>query len=194
VAETAKIKLGHGVVPGVQYGPVLNESVRTRVTRHLDDAVARGGRLLVGGTVPKGDAFDKGFFFQPALVDDVPDSALALTEETFGPLAAIRTVADDAEALKVANSLPFGLAAYVYSSDLERAWSLAERIEAGAVGVNVNDTSELQAPFGGWKMSGIGRELGREGIEAFRESKHIRMRVRPREYRIARHSSTSYDR
>jgi succinate-semialdehyde dehydrogenase/glutarate-semialdehyde dehydrogenase len=179
VAETAKIKLGHGVVPGVLYGPVLNESVRTRVTRHVEDAVRRGGKLLVGGSVPKDEEFAKGFFFEPALVDDVPDSALALTEETFGPLAAIRPVADDAEALRVANALPFGLAAYVYSGDLERAWSLAEKIEAGAVGVNVNDTSELQAPFGGWKMSGIGRELGREGIEAFRESKHIKMRVRP---------------
>jgi succinate-semialdehyde dehydrogenase/glutarate-semialdehyde dehydrogenase len=179
VAETAKIKLGHGVVPGVLYGPVLNESVRARVTRHVEDAVRRGGKLLVGGSVPKDEEFAKGFFFEPALVDDVPDSALALTEETFGPLAAIRPVADDAEALRVANALPFGLAAYVYSGDLERAWSLAEKIEAGAVGVNVNDTSELQAPFGGWKMSGIGRELGREGIEAFRESKHIKMRVRP---------------
>ncbi|MFX7804626.1 aldehyde dehydrogenase family protein, partial [Acinetobacter baumannii] len=76
--------------------------------------------------------------------------------------------------------LPFGLAAYVYSADLERAWSVAERVEAGAVGVNVNDTSELQAPFGGWKLSGIGRELGPEGIEAFREKKHIKMRVRDR--------------
>lgn len=178
VAETRKIRLGHGVEPGVAYGPVLNESVRTRVRRHLDDAVHRGGKLLVGGSVPKGDAYDKGFFFEPALVDDVPDAALALTEETFGPLAAIRSVADDAEALRVANALPFGLAAYVYAGDLERGWALAERIEAGAVGVNVNDTSELHAPFGGWKMSGMGRELGREGIEAFRETKHIKLRLR----------------
>ena len=87
-------------------------------------------------------------------------------------------MSDDEEALQVANSLPFGLAAYVYSGDLERAWMLAERIEAGAVGVNVNDTSELHAPFGGWKMSGIGRELGREGIDAFREVKHIKLRLR----------------
>jgi len=178
--ETRRIRLGHGVEPGVLYGPVLNESVRSRVSRHLDDALGRGGRLIAGGGRPDGDAYDRGFFFQPTVVDDVPDGALALTEETFGPLAAVRPVADDREALAVANALPFGLAAYVYSGDLERAWSLAERIEAGAVGVNVNDTSELQAPFGGWKMSGIGRELGREGIEAFRESKHIKMRVRDR--------------
>jgi succinate-semialdehyde dehydrogenase/glutarate-semialdehyde dehydrogenase len=178
--ETRKIRLGHGVEPGVLYGPVLNESVRVRTGRHLDDALRRGGRLVAGGSRPAGDAYDRGFFFEPTVVDDVPDGALALTEETFGPLAAIRPVDNDREALAVANALPFGLAAYVYSGDLERAWSLAERIEAGAVGVNVNDTSELHAPFGGWKMSGIGRELGREGIEAFRESKHIKMRVRDR--------------
>ncbi len=178
--ETRKIRLGHGIDPGVLYGPVLNESVRTRTDRHLQDALHRGGKLIAGGKRPSGGVYDRGFFFEPTVVDDVPDGALALTEETFGPLAAIRTVGNDREALAVANALPFGLAAYVYSGDLERAWSLAERIEAGAVGVNVNDTSELHAPFGGWKMSGIGRELGREGIEAFRESKHIKMRVRDR--------------
>jgi succinate-semialdehyde dehydrogenase/glutarate-semialdehyde dehydrogenase len=178
VAETKKIKLGHGIEPGVLYGPVLNDSVRQRVGRHVADAVQRGGRLLVGGNALRGAPFDRGFFFEPTLVDDVPDSALALTEETFGPLAAIHTVADDAEALRVANALPFGLAAYVYSGDLERAWNLAEKIEAGSVGINVNDTSELQAPFGGWKMSGIGRELGREGIDAFREIRHLKIRVR----------------
>lgn len=180
-AETSRIELGHGVEPGVLYGPVLNEGVRARVTRHLDDAVRRGGRLVAGGAVPQGARYERGFFFEPALVDDVPDGALAVTEETFGPLAAIRAVADDREAIAIANALPYGLAAYVYSGDLERAWSLAEHIEAGAVGVNVNDTSELQAPFGGWKMSGIGRELGREGIEAYRESKHIKMRLRNRQ-------------
>ncbi len=178
VEETRKIRLGHGVDPGVLYGPVLHEGVRSRVTEHVSDAVRRGGKLLVGGAVPKGAEYERGFFFEPAVIDDVPDAALALTEETFGPLAAIRIVEHDEEALQVANSLPFGLAAYVYSGDLERGWMLAERIEAGAVGVNVNDTSELHAPFGGWKMSGIGRELGREGIDAFREVKHIKLRVR----------------
>jgi acyl-CoA reductase-like NAD-dependent aldehyde dehydrogenase len=180
VAETAKIRLGHGVDPGVLYGPVLNESVRTRVKRHIDDAVHRGGKLLTGGTMPRGDAYDKGFFFQPAIVDEVPDGALATTEETFGPLAAVRPVADDREAIRLANALPFGLAAYVFSGDLERGWGVAEQIEAGAVGVNVNDTSELQAPFGGWKMSGVGRELGPEGLQAFLEKKHIKLRLRDR--------------
>lgn len=178
VAETRKIKLGHGVLPGVQYGPVLHDGVRQRVTAHLADALDKGGRLLVGGRIPPGADYERGFFYEPAVVDGASDTALALTEETFGPLAAIRQVADDGDALRVANALPFGLAAYVYSGDLDRAWRLAEKVEAGAIGVNVNDTTELQAPFGGWKMSGVGRELGREGLEAFRESKHLKIRLR----------------
>jgi succinate-semialdehyde dehydrogenase/glutarate-semialdehyde dehydrogenase len=80
--------------------------------------------------------------------------------------------------LRIANSLEYGLAAYIYGRDLERVWALAERLDFGAVGVNVNDTSELQAPFGGWKMSGLGRELGPEGLEAYLEPKHLKMRVR----------------
>jgi len=179
-AETQKIRLGHGVEPGVLYGPVLNESVRRRVSTHAEDAVRRGARLICGGKAPSGDEYGRGFFYEPTLVDDVPDEALAMTEETFGPLAAIRRVSDDREAVRVANALPYGLTAYIYSGDLERAWSMAEKIEAGSVGVNVNDTSELQAPFGGWKLSGIGRELGPEGIETFREKKHIRIRLRDR--------------
>jgi acyl-CoA reductase-like NAD-dependent aldehyde dehydrogenase len=178
VAETRGIKLGHGVTPGVLYGPMLDGSVRTRVERHVDDAVRRGGRLLVGGARPEGEGLERGFFFEPTLIDAAPDEALVMTEESYGPIAAIRRVRDDDDALVVANALPFGLAAYVYSRDLERAWSFAERLESGAVGVNINDTTELQAPFGGWKLSGVGRELGPEGLMAFRETKHIKMRVR----------------
>ena len=178
VAETRRIKLGHGIEPGILYGPVLHEGVRRRVAAHVADAVRHGGKLLVGGAAPKSAAFDKGFFFEPTLIDDAPDGALVMREESYGPIAGIRRVRDDAQALAVANALPFGLAAYVYSRDLERAWLFAERLETGAVGVNINDTTELQAPFGGWKLSGVGRELGPEGLMAFRESKHIKMRMR----------------
>jgi succinate-semialdehyde dehydrogenase/glutarate-semialdehyde dehydrogenase len=179
-AEADKICLGHGVAPGVLYGPVLNERVRTRTRRHLEDALERGGRLVAGGAAPQGEMFDRGFFFRPTVVDGADDGALVMREESYGPIAAVRKVADDAEALAVANALPYGLAAYVYSGDLERAWTFAERLECGAVGVNVNDTTELQAPFGGWKLSGLGRELGHEGLMAYRETKHIKMRVRSR--------------
>jgi succinate-semialdehyde dehydrogenase/glutarate-semialdehyde dehydrogenase len=179
-AETSKIQLGHGVAPGVLYCPMLDERGRARVSRHVADATRRGGKLLVGGAPPRGEPWDRGFFFTPTLIDDAPDDALVMSEESYGPIAAVRRVRDDAEALAVANALPFGLAAYVFSGDLERAWSFAERLESGAVGVNVNDTSELQAPFGGWKLSGVGAELGPEGLMAYRENKHIKMRVRNR--------------
>jgi succinate-semialdehyde dehydrogenase / glutarate-semialdehyde dehydrogenase len=177
-AETGRIRLGHGVDPGVAYGPVLHEGVRARTRAHIEDAIARGGRLVIGGGSPSGSTYDRGFFFNPTLIDGADDASLVMTQESYGPIAAVRLVRDDAEALAVANALPFGLAAYVYSGDLERAWRFAEKLETGAVGINVNDTTELQAPFGGRKLSRLGRELGPEGLVAFREPKHIRMRLR----------------
>jgi len=176
---TRKIELGHGTDPGVLYGPVLNESVRARVARHIADGLAKGGKLIAGGKPPEGAEYARGFFFAPTLIDGAADNSLPMSEETYGPLAAIRKVKDDKEALEVANALPFGLAAYVYSQDLERAWAFAERVESGTVGVNVNDTTDIHAPFGGWKLSGMGRELGREGLHAYRETRLIRLRVRP---------------
>jgi len=158
--------------------PPRREGVRTRTRAHVEDALARGGRLIVGGAPPGGSAYERRFFFRPTLIDGADDSALVMTQESYGPIAAVRRVRDEAEALAVANALPFGLAAYVYSRDLDRAWRFAERLETGAVGINVNDTTELQAPFGGWKLSGFGRELGLEGLMAFRELKHIKMRLR----------------
>jgi succinate-semialdehyde dehydrogenase/glutarate-semialdehyde dehydrogenase len=104
-----------------------------------------------------------------------------MNEETFGPVLPVATARTDAELLELVNALPYGLAAYVYSGDLERAWAFADRVEAGAVGINVNDVTELQAPFGGWKLSGGGRDLGPEGLQTFLQTKHVRARVRPLE-------------
>jgi acyl-CoA reductase-like NAD-dependent aldehyde dehydrogenase len=179
VAVTGRMRLGHGVTPGVEYGPVLNEAVRQRAQDHIDDARAKGARVVTGGRAPRGGDFDRGTFYLPTVLDHVPLDARVMREETFGPVAAVHRVADDAAALRVANDTPYGLAAYVYSADLERAWALADRLEVGAVGINVNDVTELQAPFGGWKMSGFGRELGPEGLAAYLHQRHVRMRVRP---------------
>lgn len=176
-ALTEATALGHGIEPGVHYGPCTTDKVRRHVQLQLDDALARGARLLTGGQVPKGDLYDRGFFYRPTLVDNLAEDALILRDETFGPLTGILRAGSDEQALRMANATPFGLAAYVYSGDVGRGWRFAEGLEAGQVGVNVNDTTELQAPFGGWKQSGIGRELGPEGLMAFREVKHIKLRL-----------------
>jgi succinate-semialdehyde dehydrogenase/glutarate-semialdehyde dehydrogenase len=175
----AGMRIGHGVEPGIEYGPVLGEAVRTRASEHIDDARRRGGRLVVGGGPLRGERYDRGTFFAPTVLDDVPLEARVMREETFGPVAAIHAAGSDADLLALANASPYGLAAYVYCDDLERAWAFSERVEAGAVGINVNDTTELQAPFGGWKLSGMGRELGREGLMTYLQPRHLRMRVRP---------------
>jgi len=125
------------------------------------------------------DGSPDGLFFEPTLLDDAPLHSLPMTEETYGPVAAMHRCRSLEELISISNGLRFGLAAYVYSQDLERAWALADRLEFGAVGINVSDTSELQAPFGGWKLSGFGRELGPEGLRTFLEPKHIKMRVDP---------------
>ena len=179
VEETRGIELGPGLDPDTRYGPVTTPAVIERSRLHIDDAVARGARILSGGGPAVTGGLEKGLFFQPTLLDDAPLDSLPMTEETYGPVAAIRRCRSVDEQLSVSNSLRFGLAAYVYSGNLERAWALADRLEFGAVGINVSDTSELQAPFGGWKLSGFGRELGPEGLDTFLEPKHIKMRVNP---------------
>jgi len=180
LAEEARdLRLGHGIEDGVEYGPVLTEAVRERARLHIEDAVARGGRLLAGGRPPEDGTLSGGTFFLPTVVDGVPANARVMSEETYGPVAAVHRASGDRELLEITNSLSYGLAAYVYSRDLERAWAFADRVEAGAVGINVNDITELQAPFGGWKLSGLGRELGPEGLDTYLETRHVRMRVRP---------------
>jgi acyl-CoA reductase-like NAD-dependent aldehyde dehydrogenase len=175
---TEAIELGPGGEAGVAYGPVFKPAVIQRTCAHLHDALAKGGRLVAGGYAPTDPALATGYFFRPTLVDNAPLDCLPMKEETFGPLTAIRAFESQPEMLALANGLPYGLAAYLYSRDLESAWALADRLEFGMVGVNVNDTSELQAPFGGWKLSGLGRELGRDGLHAYLQTKSIRMRVR----------------
>ncbi|MEO4042759.1 aldehyde dehydrogenase family protein [Hoeflea sp. CAU 1731] len=170
-------ELGHGVEPGVAYGPVLNRSVIERVEAHRHDAVMRGGRVIAGGYAPTEGEFARGHFYRPTVIDDAPLDSLPMCEETFGPLAAMTAFDSHAQMIEMANSLEYGLAAYMYGADLERMWTIADRLEFGGIGLNVNDVSELQAPFGGWKMSGLGRELGPEGLEAYLETKFLKMRV-----------------
>lgn len=170
--------IGDGLDPAIGYGPVQNAGVIARMDRHVADAVTKGGRVIAGGARATGSGFDGGLFYRPTVIENAPLDSLPMSEETFGPVMGMATFASDAEMLSIANSLEYGLAAYIFGGDLDRVWSLAERMEFGAVGVNVNDTSDLQAPFGGWKMSGFGRELGPEGLDTYLQPKHLKMRLR----------------
>jgi len=176
--RTKTLRIGNGVDPGIEYGPLFNNAVATKTQRHIEDALARGARLTTGGSRLNSPEHEGGRFLAPAVLDDVPLDAAVMHEETFGPVMPIAAARSDSELLNLVNALPYGLAAYVYSGDLERAWAFADRVEAGAVGINVNDVTELQAPFGGWKLSGGGRDLGPEGMHTFLQTRHIRARVR----------------
>jgi succinate-semialdehyde dehydrogenase/glutarate-semialdehyde dehydrogenase len=160
---------------GTAYGSMTTADAKQRAVHHIDDAVGRGATLIVGGGDPAGLRAET--HLEPAVLDRVPPEAALMNEETFGPVVGIHRVGSDEEALAVANALPYGLAAYVHSRSLERAWRFADRLEFGMVGVNVNDTTDLSAPFGGWKLSGFGSELGREGLLAYTRPRTIRMRT-----------------
>ena len=170
--------IGDGMDPAIGYGPVQNAGVIARMDRQIADATARGGRVIAGGGRARGAGLDRGLFYRPTVIADAPPDSLVMTEESFGPVVGIAAFDSTDQLLALANGLEYGLAAYVYGHDLERAWSIAERLDFGAIGVNVNDTSELQAPFGGWKMSGFGRELGPEGLDTYLQSKHLKIRLR----------------
>jgi betaine-aldehyde dehydrogenase/succinate-semialdehyde dehydrogenase/glutarate-semialdehyde dehydrogenase len=154
---------------------MFSEEVRQKTRDHIADAVSKGARVLYGGHEPDGEEFARGYFFLPTVLVDVDHSMRVMREETFGPVAPIMRFQTIDEAIALANDSPYGLAAYVFTRDLTTAFYVAERLEAGGVGVNINDVTELQAPFGGWKESGLGRELGRWGLESYLELKHIRL-------------------
>lgn len=180
-ANAEQIVLGHGLDPAVAYGPTTTAAVGQRAQEHIADAVAYGARLIAGGGPASGRGLDRGQFFRPTVLDRVPLDARVMNEETFGPVVAVHRMpagADIAAVAAAANATPYGLAGYIFGGDLDRAWVLAEQLQAGGVGVNINDITELQAPFGGWKMSGFGRELGPEGLRAFCQQRHIRIRRR----------------
>lgn len=177
-AETRRIRLGHGVQDGVTCGPATTDAVLEVAEAHIADAVSLGADVVVGGGRPRDSALPPGRFFEPTVLDRVPLAARAMNEETFGPVVAVHRFAAGESVAELANSSPYGLAAYVFGGDLDRAWSVAEQLEAGGVGVNVNDVTELQAPFGGWKFSGFGRELGPEGLHTFMQQRQIRLRRR----------------
>jgi succinate-semialdehyde dehydrogenase/glutarate-semialdehyde dehydrogenase len=161
--------VGDPLAEGTQQGPLINQAALRKVTDLVNDAVARGGEVVVGGA-PDGRG---GLFYSPTLLTNVSAEARLWHEEIFGPVAALQRFQDEAEVLQRANDTPYGLAGYFYSRDVGRAWRVAERLEVGIVGVNEGFVSTELAPFGGVKESGIGREGSRYGIEDYLETKYI---------------------
>jgi succinate-semialdehyde dehydrogenase/glutarate-semialdehyde dehydrogenase len=163
------LKLGRGTDPDVEVGPLIDRAQLEKVSELVEDAVERGARVLTGGR-PLGGA---GYFFEPTVLTGVPDQARMLDEEIFGPVAPITTFATDEQALEAANRTEYGLVAYVYTRDLDRAFRVCEGIETGMVGLNQGVVSNAAAPFGGIKHSGFGREGGFEGIGEYLETKYV---------------------
>ncbi len=163
------MKVGRGTEPGVEVGPLIDEAQREKVTELVADAVQRGARALIGGSHGDGP----GYFYQPTVLADVPEDARLLDEEIFGPVAPVATFSCDDEALAAANRTQYGLVAYVYTRDLQRAFRVCEAIESGMIGLNQGVVSNPAAPFGGVKQSGFGREGGFEGIGEYLETKYV---------------------
>jgi acyl-CoA reductase-like NAD-dependent aldehyde dehydrogenase len=150
-------------------GPLINAPGREKVERHVGEALQKGARLVTGGERP----YERGFFYKPTILTGVDPSMTVMRDETFGPVVPIVEVGSLDEAIEQANSVPYGLAANVYTQDFEKMLKCMREIRAGTVWINDPLTDNDAAPFGGQKGSGIGRELGREGLEAFQESKHV---------------------
>lgn len=175
VARTTRaLRLGNGLEPSVDMGPLNNAQVREDVERLLQDAVRRGAVVAAGGARPSGREYERGYFLQPTVLLDVPQTAEIWEEECFGPVLPLMKVGDLDEAIDLANASPYGLGSAIWSRDDARIERFIDRIQAGMVWVNYKPLSLPEAPFGGVKDSGIGRELGAEGLEAYLETKAIR--------------------
>lgn len=168
-AAVAALKVGDGRDKGVEIGPLIDEAAVAKVEEHIADALQKGGLLAVGGRRHKRG----GLFFEPTVISAAKADMAVAIEETFGPLAPVFRFEKEDEAVRAANATEYGLAAYFFTKDLARMWRVAEKLEAGVLGVNTGITSYEGAPFGGVKASGVGREGSHHGIEEFLETKYV---------------------
>lgn len=168
-AAVAKLRVGNGLEHNVDLGPLINMAAVQKVEQHIADAVDKGARILSGGKVHSLG----GTFFEPTVLSDVTGEMLLASEETFGPVAPLFRFVDEDDVIRLANDTEFGLAAYFYSADLARVFRVAEALEYGMIGVNTGLISTAEAPFGGVKLSGLGREGSKYGIEDFTELKYV---------------------
>jgi succinate-semialdehyde dehydrogenase/glutarate-semialdehyde dehydrogenase len=163
------LKVGDGVEAGVTTGPLINKAAVAKVQEHITDAVSKGAKVVVGGKALGGN------FFEPTLLRDVTTDMAVSREETFGPVAPLFKFKTEEEAIAMANNTEFGLACYFYTRDIGRVWRVGEALDYGMVGINEGIISTAEAPFGGMKQSGIGREGSHHGVEEYLEMKYMLM-------------------
>jgi aldehyde dehydrogenase (NAD+) len=172
VKRIAEVKVGVPTDPNAGYGPVINKKQFDTIMNYVSIAKKEGGKLLYGGERKTGGDFDKGYYIQPTLFEVTPDNTI-FNEEIFGPVLAITPVKNEAEAIKLANKSVYGLAGAVWSKNAERAKKVAKQLETGTVWINEYHLLNPGMPFGGYKQSGLGREMGEEGLKAYLEVKHL---------------------
>jgi len=170
---TRSLRIGNPIGPDVDLGPMISANQRQKVEAKLEQSKSLGAKIVCGGKRPA--RFARGYFFEPTVVTEVDHSMPLMREETFGPIAPIMVVKGIEEAVERANDSQYGLGANILTNNLEYAMTAAERIKAGTFWINDPLTDNDAGPFGGMRKSGIGRELGSEGLEAFRDTKHIHL-------------------
>jgi succinate-semialdehyde dehydrogenase/glutarate-semialdehyde dehydrogenase len=175
VKRARALKLGHGLDETTQMGPLINEKRRAAIEAIIADATTRGGKIRAGGGRPA--SHNRGFFFEPTVITDLPDEALAIAEENFGPIAAITRFKSTNEVYERANQSEFGLSAYVFTRDAARMREASSALQSGMVGINSFALAAAEAPFGGIKASGMGREGGTEAIGDYLNTKLTQITV-----------------
>jgi succinate-semialdehyde dehydrogenase/glutarate-semialdehyde dehydrogenase len=170
------LKLGNGLDAGVEIGPMFEKRAMDNTIGLIDDARKRGAKILTGGK--RSDRFEKGYFFEPTVLTNLSPETKMLVEEPFAPVMPVLDFGKIDDVIRAANNTRYGLAAYVFTNDLTVAWKMAEGLEAGIIGINDPVPATPQCPFGGMKESGLGRELGHEGLEAYLETKYVSFRLR----------------
>jgi succinate-semialdehyde dehydrogenase/glutarate-semialdehyde dehydrogenase len=173
VARVKAMKIGDPLDGRVEIGSLIDQRALDNAQAHINDAMRRGAKVLTGGK----RWGTRGFFLEPTVLVDVPHDAVCMTEETFAPVAPVVRFEREADAIAMANDSRYGLSAYAFTTNLDRMFRLAESIETGMIGINDGMPSTSNAPFGGTKESGWGRELGSEGLDAFLETKHVSIGV-----------------
>jgi len=171
VAATGEIKVGDGMDEDTRMGPLVSAEQREKVMEYIESGRAEAGEPVIGGGIPAG--LDKGYFLEPTIFDNVPPTSRIYREEIFGPVLTVTAFDSEDELIAAANDTPYGLAASIWTADAATGQRLAPRIRAGTVWVNIHNFVFSQAPYGGFKQSGLGRELGREGLEMYTEVKNV---------------------